>query len=58
MNNPSNITFVNFINSEIYKIFRGLRKVAKNDCLSVRPSAWNNSASNGQIFIKFDICGI
>ena len=24
-------------------------------CLSVRPSAWNNSAPNGRILTKFDI---
>jgi hypothetical protein len=24
-------------------------------CPSVRPSAWNNSAPNGMIFMKFDI---
>jgi hypothetical protein len=24
-------------------------------CLSVRPSAWNNSAPTGRIFMKFDI---
>ena len=35
--------------------FRGVRKTCENDCLSVRPPAWNNSASTEQIFIKFDI---
>jgi len=24
-------------------------------CLSVRPSAWNDSTSTGRIFMKFDI---
>jgi len=24
-------------------------------CLSIRPSAWNNSAPTGQIFMKIDI---
>ena len=27
----------------------------KSACLSVRPSAWNNSAPTGWIFMKFDI---
>jgi len=41
--------------------FRRVRKIATSNywprhvCLSVRPSAWNNSAPTGRIFIKFDI---
>jgi len=50
--------------------FRRVRKIAKSDrylrhvCLSyvcpsvrpsVRPSAWNNSALTGRIFMKFDV---
>jgi hypothetical protein len=35
-----------------------LRKAtAVSFLMSVRPSAWNNSASPGRIFMKFDICG-
>ena len=42
---------------------RRVRKTTKSDyqlrhnfaCLSVRPFAWNNSASTGRIFMKFDI---
>ena len=44
-------------------IFTRVRETAKSDylassclsvCLSVRSSAWNNSAPTGRIFIKFD----
>jgi hypothetical protein len=41
--------------------FKCFRKLAKSNyyirhvCLSVLPSAWNNLASTGRIFIKFDI---
>jgi hypothetical protein len=44
-------------------IFRRVRKIAKGDyylrdvCLSVRPSAWNNSAPTGRIFIIYYIWG-
>jgi hypothetical protein len=40
--------------------FRRFRKNAKSDyerrhvCLSVYPSAWNNAAHNGQIFMQFE----
>jgi uncharacterized protein YceK len=45
----------------IRTLSRRLRKIAKNEyyprhvCLSVRLSAWNNSARTGQIFMKFGI---
>jgi hypothetical protein len=32
-----------------------LRKAAISFVMSVCPSAWNNSASTGRIFVKFDI---
>jgi hypothetical protein len=32
-------------------IFRRVHKIAKSDC----PSAWDNSAPTGRIFMKFDI---
>ena len=38
--------------------FRCIRKLAKKDysfVVSVRPSAWNNSAACGQIFFKNEI---
>ena len=49
-----------------YEGFRRVHKIAKKTvifvmsvCLSVRPtvppSAWNNSATTGRIFTKFDI---
>jgi hypothetical protein len=44
-------------------IFKYVHKTVKNncqlrhDCLSIRPSAWNNLAPTGQIFMKFGICG-
>jgi hypothetical protein len=44
-----------------YLVFRHVRKIAKSDyqlrhvCPFVRPTAWNNSASTGRIFMKFDI---
>jgi len=31
------------------------RKATIRSVMSVRPSAWNNSAFNGRIFMKFDI---
>jgi hypothetical protein len=38
------------------KNFRRVRKIAKSDLfMSVRLSAWNNSALTGRIFMKFDI---
>jgi hypothetical protein len=43
-------------------IFTRFRKIAKGDqnlrhvCPSVIPSAWNNSASTGRIFTRFDSC--
>jgi len=41
-------------------IFRRVRKIAEGElldssCLSVYPSAWNNWAPTGRIFMKFDI---
>jgi hypothetical protein len=44
-------------------VFRRVHKIEKrllaswclSVCPSVRPSAWNNSAPTGQIFIKFDM---
>jgi hypothetical protein len=37
-------------------IFARLRKViASLSCLPVRRPAWNNTASSGRIFVKFDI---
>ena len=37
--------------------FKTLTKIAKRDhqIRHVRPSAWNNSAPTGRIFMKFDI---
>ena len=45
-------------------LFRRVCKIAKSDyklrhiCSSVLPSAWNNSAPIGRIFLKFDIGGV
>jgi len=42
-------------------IFRCVHRLAKSNrylhqvCLSVSPSAWNNLAPSGRIFVKFDI---
>jgi hypothetical protein len=43
-------------------IFRLVRKIAKatfnfvmSGCVPVRPSAWNNLAPTGRIFMKFDV---
>jgi hypothetical protein len=35
--------------------FAKLRKVTVNFAMSVRPSAWNNSAPTGRIFMKLGI---
>jgi len=41
--------------------FRSVRKISKRDnqlrhvCLSVCPSAWNNSVPTGRIFVKLDM---
>ena len=40
---------------DILETFTRLRKVNMRFFMSVRPSGWNKSAPNGQIFIKFDI---
>jgi len=41
---------------------RRVRKNANSDystfVMSVRLSAWNNSALTGRIFMKFNICGL
>jgi len=48
------------VTASFSKIFRCVRKIAKIYHLlrhvsqSVRPSAWNNSAPTGRIFMKFD----
>jgi hypothetical protein len=49
-------------------LFRSVRKFSRSDhqiryvclsvCPSIRPYAWKNSASAGQIFIKFEIWGL
>jgi hypothetical protein len=36
-------------------IFMLFRKIAENFVMSVRLPAWNNSASTGGVFMKFDI---
>jgi hypothetical protein len=33
------------------------KRLLASSCLSVRPSAWNNSAPTGRIFMKFNIRG-
>jgi hypothetical protein len=35
--------------------FAKLRKATVSHVMCVRPSAWNNSAPTGRIFMKFDI---
>ena len=45
---------------ELVVISRRVRKIPKNDkltslCMFVRPSAWNNLAPTGLIFIQYDI---
>jgi hypothetical protein len=41
---------------EMYFAFnRRVRKIAKSTISFVPPSAWNNSAPTGQIFMKFDV---
>ena len=46
-----------------FYMFLGFRKIVKNrlltsSCLSVCPSAWNNSAANAWIFMKFHVPSI
>jgi len=36
--------------------FAKFHKATISFVMSVRPSAWNNSAPTGWIFVKFDIC--
>jgi hypothetical protein len=38
-------------------VFANLRKATISIVMSVRLSAWNNSAPTGRIFMKFDILG-
>ena len=51
-----NDTMLKLLGSRVFGLFR---KTAKSDyqlrhvCLSVRLSAWNNSAPTGRIFVKF-----
>jgi hypothetical protein len=40
---------------KLHVLVRHIRKIAKSYFMSVCPSAWNNSAPAGRIFIKFDI---
>ena len=45
---------------EFSPIFRHVPKISKklllaSSCVSVRPSAWNNSAPTGRAFMKIDI---
>ena len=56
---------INFLKGAPLKVlpsFRSFRKITKSDyyfvtyvCLSVRPSACNNSPLNGGSFVKFDM---
>ena len=41
--------------STVLGAFTTLRKATVSFVVSVRLSAWNNSASTGRIFMKFDI---
>ena len=41
--------------SSVLVAFAELRKAAVIYVMSVRPSAWNNSARTGRIFVKFDV---
>jgi hypothetical protein len=47
-----------------FPVFRSVRKIAKSDyqlrhvCPSVLPSAWNDTAPTGRIFMKFDILSV
>jgi len=44
-----------FTFSQFLGAFVKLRKATTSFVMSVRPSAWKNSALNGRIFVKFDI---
>jgi len=51
---------IRIISWSVDSILRRTRKIVKSDCelnvcTFVRPSAWNNSAPTGRIFMKFDI---
>jgi len=54
------ISLLSFECHHFYGAFAKLRKVTINCvmslCLSVRLSAWNNTAPTGRIVMKFDIC--
>ena len=43
--------------AQFLNVVRCIRKIAKSDLfsfvMSIRPSAWNNSAPTGRIFMKF-----
>ena len=43
------------VGTQFLGAFAKLRKAAISFVMSVRLSAWNNSAPTGRIFIKFDI---
>jgi hypothetical protein len=38
-----------------WQIYAGKLRKSDSFIMSVRPSAWNNSAPTGRIFVKFDI---
>jgi hypothetical protein len=44
-----------FVYTAFVGAFAKLRKVTVGSVMSVRPSAWNNAAPTGRIFMKFDI---
>ena len=62
---PTNVIFTSTPPFSLHmpRLFRRVRKIAKRlllvpSCLlSVCPSAWNNSASTGGIFMNFNISG-
>jgi len=49
----------NILSKAVCTVFQArsqkLRKATVSFVMSVRPSAWNNSAPTGRLFMKFDI---
>jgi hypothetical protein len=55
---PRAVLQTSFVPPPVLGAFTKLREATISFVMSVCPTAWNNSATTGRIFIKIYICGL
>jgi len=54
-NTTLNVNRILYFFRQIRKIIKATISFVMSACLSIHPSAWNNSTPQGQIFMRFDV---